>query len=162
VPVIGHVLPRPQKWVATDTIIDIGPGIRPVRWHVPKRHICVEPHGPYAEVLRDAGFETIQTTALHFLEHAEVKGATVQLIDVIEHMDRAAGELVVALLHDSDAAQVIVFTPNGFMPQEGDAWGMGGEHWQKHRSGWTPADFPGWDIEPWGNSFFAIRTREKS
>ena len=46
-----------------------------------------------------------------------------------------------------------MFTPWGFFPQsygpdeDVDRWGMGGTHWQTHRSGWLPEDFgDGWLI----------------
>ncbi len=38
--------------------------------------------------------------------------------------------------------QVVLYTPYGFVEQTHDEWGLGGEEWQTHRSGWLPKDFP--------------------
>ncbi len=83
----------------------------------------------------------------------------IYLLDAIEHMTRPAGELVLKLAKALGPKQIVVFTPKGFLPQEGDAWGLGGEEWQRHRSGWKPEDFPGWYIEEYmGMQFFAVWT----
>jgi len=72
-------------------------------------------------------------------------------IDFIEHLTRRSGW---AFLREAKriGRRVAIFTPLGYMeqsyaPGELDAWQMDGTHWQTHRSGWTPQDFPGWDIE---------------
>ena len=58
-------------------------------------------------------------------------------LDLIEHLERAEGE---RLLHEMERVarrRAILFTPNGFLPQEA----LGGNPWQVHRSGWSVADF---------------------
>lgn len=154
---VPHCLPEPEGLVAVDRVFDIGAGIRPINWGKPKQHICVEPHGPYAAVLRTAGYQVVEAEALDFVRSVVLNGAGVYLLDVIEHMERAQGETLLEILNHSVASQIVVYTPNGFRPQEGDVWGLGGEHWQKHRSGWVPEDFPGWDIQLRGDDFYAIR-----
>ncbi len=142
-------------------IIDVGAGIRPARWWFADAGVLhVEPCEAYASVLRRAGFAVIQRDALdYFSGHDTFRAPDVVLmLDVIEHMPRDEGEAVIALA-TARARQVVVFTPKGFKPQEGDAWELGGEEWQRHRSGWTPDDFPGWTIEDRGDAFFAIWTR---
>lgn len=158
---VGHSgLPRPAGLIEVDTVLDIGAGIRPIGWYKPRRHICVEPHPPYAAMLKDAGYEVWCETAMLALECVltwpQQSINAVYLLDVIEHMTRVEGEKLLRLIPHLEPKQIIVFTPNGFLPQEHDAWNMGGEHWQTHRSGWTPADFPGWAISFYEKNFVAI------
>jgi hypothetical protein len=141
-------------------VFDIGPGIRPCVF-APVSHTCVEPFEGYASVLRNAGFTVLQMTAIEALESLDMLD-TVLLLDVIEHMDRSEGERVRDFL-ESKTRQALVFTPFGFMKQTGDAWGLGGDYWQEHRSGWVPEDFPAWEIHAYGaaqgihESFFALK-----
>lgn len=71
-------------------------------------------------------------------------------VDVLEHLEKPdALDLLANLV--ITARHVLVFTPAGFMPQETDAWKLGGEHWQKHRSGWTAEELRGlgFHVETW-------------
>lgn len=151
------------------TLIDIGAGIRPQSLVRCAKHICVEPHGAYAEALEQHGYPVIHADAVTALEAYREPVDTIVALDVIEHMERDEGYKFLALATER-AKQVVIFTPLGFLPQEGDAWGMGGEHWQRHRSGWTSGDFYGWttcvekrfheDRGGKGGAFFAIWTAE--
>lgn len=145
-------LPRPPGVIEVDWVLDIGPGIRPMGWYKPLHHMCVEPYGPYADRLQAAGYATMRMSALSALTTV-LSGAYngIYLLDVIEHMERPEGEAVIRAALALQPEQLIIATPNGFHPQEGDAWGLGGDHWQKHRSGWTPTDFPGWAISYYDN-----------
>lgn len=146
--------------------LDVGAGIRPQTYRRFARHICVEPHDEYAGWLRAHGWEVIEGSAPAILWNAP-RVDVVFLLDVIEHMTRDDGASAVEIAKQR-ARLVVVFTPLGFLPQsyvpgEKDAWGYNGTHWQTHRSGWTPADFPGWQIMAderfhgsKGGAFFAI------
>lgn len=156
-------LPRPEGLIEVDSVLDIGAGLRPMGWYKPARHVCVEPYGPYAERLQLDGYEVWGTTAQDALEHL-TPGVfdAIYMLDVIEHMTRRDGAEVLQLALAARPKQIVVATPLGFYPQENDAWGLGGEHWQKHRSGWTPDDFPGWKISYYDNGatvggFVAVR-----
>lgn len=157
------------------TLLDVGAGIRPQRFVECRRHVCLEPHGEYCDVLRANGFETIEAAVPAGLVGLDLGAAidTVIAVDVIEHLTREDGLAMVAEVTQLARSQVVIFTPLGFMPQDGggekDAWGFQGQHWQEHRSGWTPDDFPGWRCfisgdfhhragKPFG-AFFAIWNR---
>jgi hypothetical protein len=146
-------LPHPAGLIEVSTVLDIGAGLRPFGWYKPKQHICVEPHEPYADRLREAGYWVWGMTAVEALDLAFGGPPidAVYLLDVIEHMPRGEGEHVLEMARRLNPRQIIVSTPNGFLAQHGDAWGLGGEHWQEHRSGWAPADFPGWTISYYDN-----------
>lgn len=145
-------LPRPLGVLEVDTVLDIGAGLRPMGWYKPAQHICVEPFLPYAALLRTAGYTVIQLSALAALYMQSLPQVdAIYMLDVIEHMDRLEGEAVLQAAQDLKPKQIIVATPVGFLKQEGDAWGLGGEYWQRHRSGWVPEDFPGWTISRYDN-----------
>lgn len=149
-----------QHIITVDTVLDIGPGLRPQSLvDCRNRQISVEPHWEYADVLEADGREVIRDSAPHALQLIKAVD-TVTMLDVIEHMEKADGlETILRAIHLAKR-QVIVFTPMGFLEQSGgedaDAWGMQGQFWQKHRSGWTPDEFPGWIILSDVNAFFAI------
>lgn len=57
-------------------------------------------------------------------------------LDVIEHLDRAAAVDLVGQLERVARRRVVVFTPNGFVPQPGTAENP----WQRHRTGFSAHD----------------------
>lgn len=142
----------------TDVVLDIGCGLRPQTLvNRPRVFVCIEPHEEYRLILRErfAGTNTILIagTAPQALEPLPAGSVdTVFLLDVIEHLDRRSGERTLDECVRIAREQVVVFTPLGFMPQDEatglDGWGLHGNRWQAHRSGWEPADFgaPGWHV----------------
>ncbi len=134
----------------TKFAVDIGAGIRPMTWIEHERLLCVEPYKEYCDVLVREGFQVLQSTALYYLEGG-YPCDTIYLIDVIEHMEKEEGKVVIELAKEIASTQVILFTPLGFMVQdcdddEADPWGMQGQKWQTHRSGWEPEEFVGWEL----------------
>ncbi len=132
-----------------------------MQWYRAKVHVCVEPYGPYAEVLRQSRYEVLQQTALEGLRQMAKAGdkfEAVYLLDVIEHMEKAEGLEAIELAKQVATRQIVIFTPNGFEPQSGDVWGYGGDHWQEHRSGWEKQDFPGFVVTETKRSIFAVWT----
>lgn len=67
---------------------------------------------------------------------------SITFIDVIEHLEKGAALSVLSQAEVIAAQKVIVFTPRGFFRQEEvDHYGLGGENYQCHRSGWEIEDF---------------------
>jgi len=125
-----------------NTVLDIGPGIRPQTLVECGHHICVEPHGEYVDVLRREypGVEVMHCTWAQALDHFGAGSVdTVVLLDVIEHLDKEEGRRLLDRTVHLARSQVVVFTPFGFVPQgedeDRDAWGLHGTEWQVHRSG---------------------------
>ncbi len=175
-----HTLPRPLQLVECEVVLDIGPGIRPMQWYKPPRHICIDPYMPYVEILIKAGYEAWCSTGANGIVHAarnpfaaklhQPIGA-IYLLDVIEHMEIQEARTTIARARYIATRQVVLYTPYGFVEQTHDKWGLGGEEWQTHRSGWLPTDFPDAKIEyyygddpqpvdPPPEGFFAIWTIE--
>jgi hypothetical protein len=168
---LEHTLPWPA---ALDRhagyVLDVGAGVRPARHWFPRatRYVCVEPHDPYAVILEDSGFEVLRGAAPDILRNVPDMPDTVLMLDVIEHLDKTDGLLALALAQKIALRQVAVYTPWGFLAQTKDGWGLGGDYWQTHRSGWLPREFgPAWETSPYhpngpGTSpegFFAVWTR---
>ena len=66
----------------------------------------------------------------------------VMLIDVIEHFRKGEGLEILDVVERIARSRVVVFTPLGEFPQSDfDAYGLGGEQFQEHRSAWHEADF---------------------
>ena len=155
---IENTLERPRGLIECKTVLDIGAGLRPMQWYVPVTHLCVEPYTPYARRLSLARYAVVENTAFTFLSNIDRQYEAIYLLDVIEHMHKEEGEEVVELVRELATKQVIIFTPHGFMQQEGDAWGLGGDYWQTHRSGWLPGEYPDWHSYRHAKGFFAVLT----
>ena len=66
---------------------------------------------------------------------------------MIEHMDKPDAPRVIELAQRAATRQVVIYTPLGFMEQTTDAWGLGGDYWETHRSGWLPEELGDWRTE---------------
>ena len=89
----------------------------------------------------------------------------VMALDVIEHLDKAEGEKLLASMERIARKKIIVFTPNGFLPQ-----GMYESNpWQVHLSGWTAEEMKqkGYEViglrgwKPLRGPYATIRYRPK-
>lgn len=137
----------------TRRLVDVGPGIRPCPLPC-EEHVLIEPCEEYAAHLDrwrppDRRVVILRGTA-DLIEAQPRADTTLLMLDVIEHMDRAAGERARILAEEFDHA--VIFTPLGWCEQGGenpDAWGLGGGEWQRHRSAWQPKDFDNWAVTVW-------------
>lgn len=162
---VRHNLDRPKGLIECDVIIDVGCGVRPINWYKPQHHVCVEPHLPYLQrIAAVGGYECVHADALTALGRVRPGTAgAIYILDVIEHLPREDGLQLVQLALMAQPQQIVIFTPDGFLKQDGaDPWGLGGDQWQLHRSGWVAEDFPGWAISYFGRGFFAIWTNAES
>lgn len=60
-------------------------------------------------------------------------------LDVVEHLEREAAVALLGRLERVARRRVVVFTPNGFVPQPATPENP----WQEHRTGFSPADMRG-------------------
>lgn len=146
-----------KKILPVSSVLDIGCGIHPQDFILPKIHICCEPYGEYIQYLQehysyDDKYIFLQSTWDQILKVFPPKSIdTVFLIDVIEHLPKKEARKLLKLTEKIVRKQILIFTPLGFVPQfhsdGNDAWGMSGGNWQEHKSGWLPKDFnEDWDI----------------
>ncbi|MFN3498207.1 MAG: methyltransferase domain-containing protein [Pannonibacter indicus] len=139
-----------------NVVLDIGCGLNPFSMFTPGIHLAVEPWGQYHPLLRKRfsnvpGFVLLNFLVPEGLSVLPDKSAdSVFMFDVIEHLDKDQGHLLLAEAERIARDQIGIFTPLGFVDQsyeadDKDAWGFDNTLLQTHRSGWTPSDFgPGW------------------
>ena len=132
------------------TCADIGPGLRPQRLLDCPVHVLVEPWRPYADKLVQIYPDklVVNSFAAPYLAGLQDKSLdTIFLLDVIEHIEKEDGRILLQDALRVARVQVVLFTPLGFMPHEVHdtpaEWGDI-EHGtlQKHLSGWTPQEMP--------------------
>jgi SAM-dependent methyltransferase len=126
-----------------DSVLDVGCGFRsPIRSfsHLIPRTVGVDGYDKAIERSRAAGIHS-EYHRMDLMKVGEFFGpksfdAAIAL-DVIEHFDKPEGYRFLEMLESIARKRVIIFTPNGFLPQ--DEWD-GNVH-QLHRSGWEVYDF---------------------
>lgn len=133
---------RPHVVGHCETLLDVGCGVgSPVRHfaHELRHTVGVDAHQPAIDAARAAGIHADYVCAdvaeldRHF---APRSFDCVVALDLIEHLEKPAGLKLLESIERIASRRVIVFTPNGFVPQGS----YGGNDFQVHRSGWTPAE----------------------
>ena len=67
----------------------------------------------------------------------------VLMLDIIEHLEKHESLALIETATRLARVAVIVETPEGYVPQNIDIWGHGGDEWQTHRCGWEKAELEG-------------------
>ena len=127
------------------TVLDVGCGVGATltRFCCPIK-IGIDVHRPYLENTKSGEpFIKLNFSAEHLSELFLPNSIdSVTLIDVIEHFEKEVAVNVLSQVEEIAAKRVIIFTPRGFFNQiEVDHYGLGGESYQRHRSGWEVEDF---------------------
>lgn len=126
-----------------DSVLDVGCGFNsPIRGfsHLIPRTVGVDGYDQAIARSRAAGIHheyhcmDLMEVGKHF---APKSFDAVIAMDVIEHFEKPDGYRLIDMLETIARKRVILFTPNGFLPQ--DEWD-GNAH-QVHRSGWEVYDF---------------------
>ena len=61
-------------------------------------------------------------------------------LDVIEHLEKEESLEMIRQCEKIAKLGVVLETPKGYIPQNMDIQGHGGDEWQTHRSGWEPEE----------------------
>ena len=126
------------------SVLDIGTGVMAsVDDLSPAVKIGLDAHRPYLENRRSRAAVPLHADALA-LGDLFVPGAVdlVTLLDVVEHFTPEDAAALLGQAEQVAAKRVVISTPRGEFPQEGyDAYDLGGEELQRHRSTWQPEDF---------------------
>jgi len=127
------------------SVLDIGCGIgSTLRGFCCPIRIGIDVHRPYLERAKEDGqYVLLNLPAERLSEVLLAKSVdSVTLIDVIEHFEKKVGYEVLRQAEKIANRKVIIFTPRGYFKQkEFDHYGLGGEKYQRHRSGWEIEDF---------------------
>lgn len=122
------------------SVLDIGCGIGDYLQYTNahQRVVAVEPHLPYLEKsrLRVPWAIFHNTDALTFLQSTDERFDLVLLIDVVEHLEAEEAQKLVHEAIRHSCGIVLSLIPIGTHEQRHDAWNLGGEYWQTHRSTW--------------------------
>lgn len=146
--------------IKTDVVLDIGCGIHPQVLFEPLVYICIEPFSEYREILKPyfpyhkSHFVFLREDAIKSLQVLDDNSVdTIFMLDVIEHLEKEEGLILLKEADRVARTQIIVYTPLGFYPQHYDesivydGWGLKGAKFQEHKSGWLPKDFGNeWDF----------------
>jgi hypothetical protein len=124
------------------TLLDLGCGYdSPIRRASPRleRSVGVDLFEPYLQRSVAAGIHT-EYRCMNVMDvgagFAPGSFDCVVALDLIEHLSREEGFRLLQLMETLATRKVIVFTPNGFVPQDA----IDGNPFQRHRSGWTVGD----------------------
>lgn len=127
------------------TVLDIGCGVgETLKDFCCPIKIGVDAHRPYLEHAKYGDqFIKLNFRAERLRELFLPKSLdSVTLIDVIEHFEKEVAWDVLRQVEEIAAKRVIIFTPRGYFQQlDFDHYGLGGESFQRHRSGWEVEDF---------------------
>lgn len=131
--------------VGSSSLLDVGCGIgTTLRGLNCSIKVGVDIHRPYLEkCLPSQGVIPVQLDAVQLSKVILPKSFdSVTFIDVIEHFEKEAALSVLNQAETIALQKVIVFTPRGFFRQDDvDLLNLGGEAYQRHRSGWEIDDF---------------------
>lgn len=123
-----------------ESILDLGCGRHSFVPIVPSsiRTVGVELFAPHYEEAvskgRHSEYICGDVTQVAF---ADKQFDAVVMLDVIEHLDKSAGEALLSRMEKWARKKVVIFTPNGFLHQHEYA----GNPLLEHKSGWTAEDF---------------------
>jgi hypothetical protein len=130
---------------SSESILDIGSGIGVLLEQYAARFIvALDIHRPYLE-------KRVYTSSRIIPINADAQDINrlflpktfqmVTLVDTIEHFTKQDGLELLKKAELVARDRVIIFTPRGFFPQSVDHYGLSGEKYQTHYSGWEPEEF---------------------
>jgi len=132
-----------------DTLLDIGCGeLSPLRFVRRGHRTGVDGYPPALERARQRGthdaYVSGDVKCLDTLFPTQRFDACVAL-DLIEHLPKEDGWRLLETMEHLATRRVIIFTPNGFIPQHSQDGNL-----QEHLSGWLPAELRSRAYQVWG------------
>lgn len=126
------------------SILDVACGLSLKSKYIPAQiRVGVDIHEPY--------FKHIETDVPYVVMKYDIRKLRdifipksfdlVIALDVIEHITKEEGFELMRQCEEIARKGVIIETPKGYVPQNIDIQGHGGDEWQTHRSGWDVTDF---------------------
>jgi SAM-dependent methyltransferase len=122
-----------------ESLLDIGCGYNPPLKQVTsrvKRSVGIDAFQPSIDKAKKANTHTefILADVMTYLEQIETGSYDVVMaLDLIEHLEKERGYWLMEQMERIARRKVIIFTPNGFVPQRP----YDNNPWQEHKSGWS-------------------------
>lgn len=129
-----------QALSGCQSVLDVGCGTGSILEALPRlsHSVGLDAHVPALRASRERSVhdEYVEAHATE-MPFADNSFDAVIMFDLIEHLVPSAGGAALREAERVARLRVVVFTPNGFVPQDG----YDGNPLQVHRSGWSTADF---------------------
>ncbi len=100
----------------------------------------------YEEAVQEARHKKYINANIMETEFEDKSFDAVVLLDVLEHLTKGEGDELLKRMERWAKKKVIVFTPNGFIPQEG----YDSNPFMKHKSGWQAHEFKKMEYQVFG------------
>lgn len=127
-----------------ESILDVGCGLSlQSRFIETDDRVGLDIYQPFLERIEThVDYTAINADALDIDKlYAENSFDVVLLVYILEHLDKESGLRLMEMAEHIARRVVYVQVPHGFIPQNIDIWGEGGNEYQTHRSGWFPEEF---------------------
>lgn len=142
-----------------ETVLDLGCGPEsPLQYCQPKYSVGVEAYAPY---IKKSSKQKIHNKYINeeimkvdFPPHSF---DAIILIDVIEHLEKEQGNILLKKMEKWAKKKVIINTPNGFLPAQDST-----NHYQTHLSGWDIDEMKKKGYKPYGMAGLKILRKDEA
>jgi len=134
----------PWKEGEITSVLDVGCGLALKSKYIPVQiRVGVDIHEPYFEHIEsDVPYVVVKYDVRKLRDIFMPKSFDLVIgCDIIEHLEKQEGFELLKQSEEIARKAVISENPQGFIPQDIDILGYGGDHWQTHRSAWDAEEF---------------------
>lgn len=145
---LKNIFSRAKLWPWKDkeivSVLDVACGLSLKSKYIPAQiRVGVDIHEPYFKHIEaDVPYVVLKYDVRKLKEIFVPKSFDIVIaVDIIEHIKKDEGFDLMRQCEKIARKAVIFETPKGYVPQDIDIQGHGGDKWQTHRSGWDETDF---------------------
>lgn len=126
-------------WKKIDSILDVACGLSfKSQYMEADVRVGVDIYRPYLEKIEAKVPHSVVCADVMRLDELFLPKSfdIVLLLDIVEHLEKDQSLRLIQMAEKVARKGVIIETPEGFIPQDIDIWGHGGDEFQTHRCGW--------------------------
>lgn len=145
---VKNIFTKAKLWPWKDkeivSVLDVACGLSLKSKYIPAQiRVGVDIHEPYFKHIEaDVPYVVMKYDIRKLKDIFAPKSFDLVIaLDIIEHIKKDEGYELMRQCEKIARKAVIIETPKGYVPQNIDIQGHGGDKWQTHRSGWDVADF---------------------